>query len=78
MSKMSVLGGKLVELRGKQSQRIVAKATGLSVAQISLLERGVAKRLLEENVRKLCEYYGVDFEKLMEGTCHFEFGGKWW
>lgn len=58
-------------LRGK-SLRDVEKATGISNAYLSQLERGDAQRPAPDKLQSLAIYYGVPYEELMRAAGYLQ------
>ena len=58
-----VIGTRLVALRGKRPQELVAEAVGISVSALSMYEQG--NRVPRDETKiKLAEYYGISVQSL--------------
>lgn len=59
----TLIGNRLVELRGKRSQEQVAAAVDISVSALSMYEQG--NRVPRDDIKiKLANYFGVSVQSL--------------
>lgn len=58
-----VIGRRLVDLRGEESQEKVAKAVGISISALSMYEQG--NRIPRDEIKiKLAHYYNSSIEAI--------------
>lgn len=69
-----LLAKKLSQLRKLKgaSLREIEAATGISNAYLSQLERGLAAQPAPEKLKRLAEYYGAEYEILLESAGYID------
>ena len=66
----AVIGKRLIELRGKETQESVAKDLGISTSAIGMYERG--ERIPRDSVKiAIAEYFGKTVQEIFfDQECH--------